>query len=147
MTAAAYPVAASEAVSTRMRRNRSADTKLELTVRSALHRSGLRFRKGLRIYAGDVSVRPDIVFTRARVAVFLDGCFWHGCPEHGTRPRHNEGYWSEKLSRNAARDRAVTQALRRDGWTVIRRWEHEPAEAVVHAVRQALARANSTASR
>lgn len=147
MTTAIYPVAASAAVSKRMRRNRSCDTKLELTVRSALHRSGLRFRKGLRIQAGDVTVRPDIVFTRARLAVFLDGCFWHGCPEHGTKPRHNKGYWTDKLRRNAARDERVTAALEGAGWTVLRLWEHEPAEAVVRAVCYALAQESSTAKK
>lgn len=117
-----------------MRRNPSGDTRLELRVRSALHRSGLRFRKGLRVRAGDVSVRPDVVFTRARVAVFLDGCFWHGCPAHGTSPRVNSLYWNEKLARNAARDRRVNEALAAHGWTVLRFWEHEPADAVARAV-------------
>jgi len=117
-----------------MRRNRSTDTRLELRVRSALHRSGLRFRKGLGIRADDIHVRPDIVFTRARVAVFLDGCFWHGCPEHGTRPQHNAGYWTGKLARNAERDRRVDGALTSDGWTVLRFWEHEPVDAVVAEV-------------
>ena len=138
MSDIAYPVASSDAVAERMRRNRSADTRLELSVRSALHRSGLRFRKGLQIAAGDVRVRPDIVFTRARLAVFLDGCFWHGCPQHGTRPRHNSTYWSTKLGRNEARDRRVNRALTDAGWTVLRFWEHEPVARVVEEVGRVL---------
>jgi len=91
-------------VSDRIRRNRSSDTRLEVSVRSALHRTGLRFRKGMRLAAGTTAVRPDVVFPRACVAVFLDGCFWHGCPDHGNRPRANATYWSHTLARNAARD-------------------------------------------
>lgn len=70
-------------------------------------------------------MRPDIVFTRARVAVFVDGCFWHGCAEHGTRPRSNPAYWAAKIEINQTRDRDQTTALERDGWTVLRIWEHE----------------------
>jgi DNA mismatch endonuclease (patch repair protein) len=123
-----------------MRQNPGADTRLELRVRSALHRSGLRFRKGLRLRAGDVSVRPDVVFTRVRVAIFLDGCFWHGCPEHGTSPRVNSRYWSEKLARNIARDQRVTEALVADGWTVLRFWEHEGTAEIARAVERAVRR-------
>ncbi|MDP9383883.1 MAG: very short patch repair endonuclease [Actinomycetota bacterium] len=117
-----------------MRRNRSADTQLEVTVRSGLHRSGLRFRKGLRVTTGTLSVRPDVVFPRARVAVFLDGCFWHGCPDHGTQPRANATYWSQKLARNAARDQRVVDELEGAGWVVLRFWEHELAERIVAEV-------------
>jgi DNA mismatch endonuclease (patch repair protein) len=121
-----------------MRRNPSGDTQLELRVRSALHRSGLRFRKALRLRVGDISVRPDVVFTRARVAVFLDGCFWHGCPEHGTSPRVNSRYWGEKLARNFARDQRVDEALAAEGWTVLRFWEHEAPDEIARAVVQAV---------
>lgn len=145
MIPAEYPHPSNEAVSKRMRRNRSSDTRMELRVRSLLHRAGLRFRKGLAIHTGDVRVRPDIVFTRVRVAVFLDGCFWHGCPEHGTQPRHNSNYWSAKLERNAARDSRVKEALERDGWTVLRFWEHERPEDVVVAVRKVVASAGFVA--
>jgi DNA mismatch endonuclease (patch repair protein) len=79
-------------------------------------------------------VRPDVVFTRKRVAVFVDGCFWHCCPEHGTHPSFNSAYWDTKLSRNIARDRLVDAALRREGWVSIRIWEHEPADAAVRRV-------------
>lgn len=138
MSAVAYPKPTSQAVSVRMRANRSADTKPERLVRSALHRDGLRFRKGLTIRAGDVRVRPDIVFTRAGLVVFIDGCFWHCCPEHGNQPDQNTSYWAVKLDRNVLRDQLVTAALTDEGWTVLRFWEHEPAEAVAEQVRRAL---------
>ncbi|MEN3942037.1 very short patch repair endonuclease [Prosthecobacter sp. SYSU 5D2] len=70
-----------------------------------------------------LKVRPDFVFWRARVALFVDGCFWHGCPRHGTRPRQNGEFWSAKILRNQARDRKVSRVLRRDGWSVLRIWE------------------------
>jgi len=85
-------------------------------------------------------VRTDIVFPRARIAVFSDGCFWHACPEHGTSPRSNPDYWAPKLSRNVERDRRVDQALREAGWTVVRVWEHEPPEEATHQVIEALQR-------
>ena len=70
-------------------------------------------------------VRPDFVFAARRLAVFVDGCFWHGCPRHGTRPRGNAAFWREKFRRNRARDRRDTRRLRREGWRVVRLWEHE----------------------
>lgn len=74
--------------------------------------------------------RADIVFTKAKVAVFIDGCFWHNCPDHGSMPRKNVSYWEPKLHRNAERDSETTRLLRELGWRVIRIWEHEdPAEA------------------
>jgi DNA mismatch endonuclease, patch repair protein len=120
-----YPAPLNADVSRRMRANRRRDTKPERALRSALHTRGLRFRKDFPIRAGSRLVRPDVVFTRRRVAVFLDGCFWHGCPEHGTFPRRNSGYWEWKLKRNAERDLAVNAALMEAGWLVIRVWEHD----------------------
>ena len=108
-----------------MRSNRRADTKPEVALRSELHRRGLRFRKNQRVRLHERVVRPDVVFTRARVAVFVDGCFWHCCPEHGNQPGRNTDYWIPKLERNVARDRAVDRALGSAGWTVVRAWEHE----------------------
>lgn len=108
-----------------MRANRKTGTRPEALLRSALHRRGLRFRKGTLVYAGNVKVRPDIVFTKARVAAFLDGCFWHACPQHGTRPTANAGYWLAKLRRNVERDRIVDEALLGAGWRVVRVWEHD----------------------
>jgi DNA mismatch endonuclease, patch repair protein len=114
-----------------MRGNKRVDTKPEIAIRSLLHRRGLRFRKDYTLRANGRVTRPDIVFTRRRVAVYIDGCFWHQCPEHGTRPRANAAYWEPKLRRNVERDREVDRALRAAGWTVIRMWEHdEPAWAV-----------------
>ncbi|NLT07358.1 MAG: very short patch repair endonuclease [Solirubrobacterales bacterium] len=113
-----------------MRSNRRVDTGPELRLRSAVHRLGLRFRKDHPVETGERRVRPDIVFTRARVCVFCDGCFWHGCPQHATKPRTNAEFWERKLARNVERDRQVDRALAAAGWTVVRVWEHEdPASA------------------
>jgi DNA mismatch endonuclease (patch repair protein) len=123
-----YPEPLNEDVSRRMRANRRRDTKPERALRSALHRRGLRFRKDLPIRAGGRLVRPDVVFTRQRVAVFLDGCYWHSCPIHGTSPTRNSSYWDAKLRGNVERDHLVNQALSEAGWEVIRVWEHEHPE-------------------
>ncbi|MEI7055630.1 very short patch repair endonuclease [Nocardioides sp. CCNWLW239] len=106
--------------------NKRCDTKPELRLRSELHRRGLRFRKDYRIDLGSVKPRPDVVFTRAKVVVFVDGCFWHSCPEHrGKTPRRNADYWGPKLAQNVERDRRHDDALRNAGWTVVRVWEHD----------------------
>ncbi len=107
-----------------MRANRRADTKPEVVLRKALHGLGLRYRKDFRLDLGRVKVRPDIVFTARKVAVFVDGCFWHVCPDHGRQPTTNEWYWTPKLRRNMERDRAVNEALHSAGWRVVRLWEH-----------------------
>ncbi len=120
-----YPVPRDVAATSVGKGNRRADTKPEVRLRSRLHRRGLRFRKDLLVRAGEVKVHPDIVFTKARVAVFVDGCFWHGCPEHQVVPKSNRDYWVPKLRRNVERDRAADDALGADGWTVLRVWEHE----------------------
>jgi DNA mismatch endonuclease (patch repair protein) len=114
--------------------NRRRDTKPEVALRSALHAAGLRFRKDYRLDLGDVRVRPDIVFTRAKVAVFVDGCFWHCCPKHGTQPSRNSDYWAPKLARNVQRDREQDGALVAHGWRVIRIWEHEHLDDAVQRV-------------
>jgi DNA mismatch endonuclease (patch repair protein) len=103
-----------------MSRIRSADTKPELGLRRALAARGLRYR-----VKNSLPGRPDIVFTRARIVVFVDGCFWHGCPVHGTKPKSNIDYWHPKIERNQARDKAVTEALASGGWLVLRYWDHE----------------------
>lgn len=120
-----YPIPTSAGVSRRMQANRMADTRPELRLRSALHCRGLRYRLRTSVVAGDVRVVPDLVFRRARVAVFVDGCWWHCCPAHGVAPRSNAAYWLPKLERNVLRDRRVDAALGADGWTVVRVWEHE----------------------
>ncbi|QBR93752.1 very short patch repair endonuclease [Nocardioides euryhalodurans] len=117
---------------------RRTDTKPEIALRSALHRRGLRFRKDLRLNLGPVKPRPDIVFTRAKVAVFVDGCFWHCCPEHGKPPSQNTGYWGPKLARNVERDRRYDATLTTHGWQVVRIWEHVPLAEAVAAVEDAL---------
>jgi DNA mismatch endonuclease (patch repair protein) len=126
--------AGSWATSPRVRKamlsNRSRDTVPEKELRSALHRLGLRFRKDRLLQLEDVRVRPDIVFPRARVAVFLDGCFWHRCPEHASDPKTHSDYWGPKLEANVSRDRRVDAALSAAGWQTVRVWEHEaPADA------------------
>jgi DNA mismatch endonuclease (patch repair protein) len=121
-----------------MQGNRRTDTKPELALRSALHALGYRYRKDFRIDLPQRRVRPDIAFTRRKVAVFVDGCFWHACPEHGSKPKNNEWYWSPKLLRNVERDRAADDALTQAGWTVVRLWEHVPVADAVAAVIKAV---------
>ncbi|KRQ17804.1 very short patch repair endonuclease [Mycobacteroides chelonae] len=119
-----------------MRGNRSRDTKPELAVRRLLHASGLRFRVDLRPVR-EVPRRADIVFTRARIAVFIDGCFWHGCPAHYVPSKTNTEYWMPKIDLNRTRDRETDSLLTASGWTVLRFWSHEPAESVASAIREA----------
>jgi DNA mismatch endonuclease (patch repair protein) len=141
---AQYPHPLNEGRSANMRANRRTDTKPEVALRRALHHQGYRFRKDFRLdLSGGARVRPDIAFTARRVAVFVDGCFWHACPEHGTRPANNVWYWEPKLRRNVERDRAADAALAADGWDVVRVWEHEPLDAAVTAVLAALTRSQS----
>ncbi|QDP09006.1 very short patch repair endonuclease [Prescottella equi] len=121
-----------------MRAIRRSDTKPEVAIRSALHRRGFRFRKDFRLDLGDVKVRPDVVFTSRHVAVFVDGCFWHSCPQHGRPPASNEWYWAPKLRRTVERDRAADVALSGAGWTVVRVWEHEPVADAIGRVVAAL---------
>jgi DNA mismatch endonuclease, patch repair protein len=131
----AYPHPSSAGRSANMKANRRADTKPELALRRALHGLGYRYRKDYRLdLEGGVRVRPDIVFTARKVAVFVDGCFWHCCPEHGSKPASNTWYWEPKLRRNVDRDRAADAALGGAGWTVIRFWEHESIESAVAEV-------------
>lgn len=120
-----YPEPSSAAATKIAVANRRCDTAPELRLRSELHAKGLRFRKDVVVRAGMVRVHPDIIFTRAKVAVFLDGCFWHACSEHGTVPKSNVGYWQPKLTANVERDQRVNAALVADGWLVRRVWEHE----------------------
>lgn len=121
-----------------MQANRRRDTKPERLLRSALHRQGYRFRVDLRVTTADRTVRPDLVFARARVAVFVDGCFWHRCPDHGVRPKHNAAYWHAKLDGNVERDQLVNRALEAEGWTVVRIWEHTPTATAAELVVDAL---------
>jgi DNA mismatch endonuclease (patch repair protein) len=121
-----------------MRANRGRDTKPELLLRSALHGRGLRFRKNLAVRVDGRLIRPDIAFTGVRLAVFVDGCFWHGCPVHGEMPASNRAFWEDKIGRNRERDAEQTTALEAAGWTVIRCWEHEPIAAAADIVSDTL---------
>ena len=117
-----------------MQGNTRTDTRHEIVLRSLLHRRGLRFRKDFPISVGTRSVRPDLVFTGARVAVFLDGCYWHYCPEHRSLPKTNTDFWRAKFEQNVDRDRQSDRLLSDAGWLVLRYWEHEDLEDVVESV-------------
>ncbi|MEU8251654.1 very short patch repair endonuclease [Nonomuraea sp. NPDC048916] len=118
------PPASSPEVTARLSGQVRKNTGLEMTLRRVLHARGLRYRLHV-----PVSGRPrrtvDITFPRQRVAVFLDGCFWHGCPDHGSIPKSNSAWWLDKLDRNRQRDADTNAHLRAHGWTVLRFWEHE----------------------
>ncbi|EWS82322.1 DNA mismatch repair protein [Brachybacterium phenoliresistens] len=123
------PPPSSENARRTMLANRRRDTSIELEVRRRLHAAGLRYRVDFPADASDRRRRADIVFTRARVAIFIDGCFWHGCPAHYVEPKSNTDYWRSKIARNMERDLESTARLERAGWRVLRFWEHEdPAE-------------------
>jgi len=104
--------------------NRAKDTAPELALRQELHRRGLRYRKHVAPLSG-LRCRADVVFRAARIAVFVDGCFWHRCPEHGELPKANRAWWKAKLTRTWERDRANDRQLAEAGWTVVRVWEHD----------------------
>ncbi|WP_307293687.1 very short patch repair endonuclease [Microbacterium natoriense] len=123
-----------------MQANRRRDTKPERAIRSLLHAEGFRYRCDLRIDLAAGRVRPDIVFTRRRIAVFVDGCFWHCCPVHGAPPRVNTSYWAPKLQRNVERDARNTRMLETEGWTVIRIWEHEDPQVAAFRIGAAVSR-------
>lgn len=108
----------------RMRTTRRRDTTAEVALRSELHKLGLRFRVDRPVLPGSRR-RADIVFVGAQIAVFVDGCFWHSCPRHATRPKANRSWWDQKLAANRQRDTATNRQLRRAGWRVVRIWEHE----------------------
>ncbi|MFF4555370.1 very short patch repair endonuclease [Streptomyces sp. NPDC001422] len=120
-----------------MQGNRSRDTRPELALRRAVHRLGLRYRVAVRPLP-EVRRTADLVFTRARVAVFLDGCFWHGCPTHHTVAKRNGAFWAEKVARNKARDEDTNRRLREAGWVAVRVWEHENPHAAAEKVRAAV---------
>lgn len=107
-----------------MRGNRGRDTSLELRVRGELHRRGLRYRVDCAPLAG-LRSRADIMFTRRRIAIYLDGCFWHACPTHGVTPKAHAEFWTQKLARNRQRDAETSRVLTEAGWAVLRFWEHE----------------------
>ena len=112
---------------------RRRDTRPELELRRRLHALGLRYRVAYPI-PGQRRRTIDVAFTRARVAVFVDGCFWHGCPEHGTRSAANSEWWRAKMTANRARDLDSTRVLEAMGWRVLRVWEHEDAASAADQV-------------
>lgn len=119
-----------------MSRQRRHDTGIEVGLRKELHRLGLRFRVHKRLLKG-LRRETDVVFGPVKVAVFVDGCFWHGCPEHGTYPRNNAEFWREKIDGNRRRDHETDALLTEAGWSVIRVWEHEdPREAALRTARE-----------
>lgn len=130
--------ASSDAVRRRMQRQQTRDTSPELSVRRILHARGLRYR----VDAAPLKTlrrRADLVFGPAKVAVFIDGCFWHGCPEHGARPSTaNRAYWSTKIERNRRRDAETDALLTQAGWLVVRAWEHQDSTSVANLVEQAV---------
>jgi DNA mismatch endonuclease (patch repair protein) len=128
MTRALGEAASQRPNSAQMRGSTRRDTRPEKAVRAALHALGLRFRIDARVWSSPGAPRPDIVFRRGRVAVFVDGCFWHSCPTHCRMPKTNLDYWGPKLARNRERDRRNDHALSEAGWLVIRIWEHEDPE-------------------
>ncbi len=119
-----HPGSTGEAVSRRMSTLRRKDNEAELAVRRLLHAAGYRYRVHYPV-PGLPRRTIDIAFTRAKVAIFIDGCFWHGCPAHGTRPTSNREWWAAKLAANRARDSDTSNHLVCQGWRVMRFWEHE----------------------
>ncbi|WP_406483248.1 very short patch repair endonuclease [Streptomyces sp. NBC_01615] len=116
-----------------MSRQTSRDTAPEIAVRRLLHAAGLRYRVNVPV-PGMPRRTIDIAFGKAKIAIFLDGCFWHGCPEHATQPKANAEWWRAKLDKNMLRDRETTQHLEDAGWTVLRFWEHEDPATVARCV-------------
>ncbi|MFD2468118.1 very short patch repair endonuclease [Amycolatopsis silviterrae] len=121
------------AVSARMSKQKSRNTGIEMALRKILHAAGYRYRVHRRPVKG-VRREADLVFGPARVAVFVDGCFWHGCPEHGTWPKNNADYWRTKIETNRRRDANTDQLLREAGWLSVRIWEHEATDVAASRV-------------
>ncbi|WAM18122.1 very short patch repair endonuclease [Rhodococcus sp. JS3073] len=127
------------ATSARMRAQRRRDTAPELALRRELHRRGVRYYVDRAPMKG-IRRRADLVFPRRKVAVYVDGCFWHSCPQHATFPKSNAQWWAEKLAGNVTRDRDTDTRLADAGWTVVRIWEHENPAVAADRVQEALHR-------
>ena len=121
------PIPSSEAALKRMRAAKPRDTAPEKALRSELHKRGLRYRIDVKPVK-ELNRRADIVFRSAKVAVFVDGCFWHGCLIHGTQAKANAEFWKNKIKQNQVRDEDTNKRLKKAGWRVIRVWEHENPE-------------------
>lgn len=126
--------ASSDAVRASMRGNHRRDTQPELKVRRRLHAMGLRYRVDFAPLAEHRRLRADIVFTRVRIAVFIDGCYWHGCPDHYRPATRNTEFWEGKIQGNRERDARVGSLLRDAGWTILRFWEHESPDEVAEEI-------------
>src|SRR5262245_60414928 len=136
------PQASSADVRRRMQATRRRDTPGELAVRTALRSLGFRYRVDVTLPG--TRRRADIAFAQAKLAVFVDGCFWHGCPEHGTWPKANASWWREKIETNRSRDRDTDAKLKAEGWTVLRFWAHDDAAVAARAIARALKHAAAT---
>ncbi|MFC7360956.1 very short patch repair endonuclease [Nocardioides astragali] len=132
------PKASSPEYLRRMQRQKRVGTKPELALRRLLHARGLRYRVDAALPIKGVRRRADILFTKRRVAVFVDGCYWHACPTHGTEPKSNGAWWAEKLEANVLRDRDTDRRLAELGWEVVRIWEHEDPEQAAKRVEAAV---------
>lgn len=132
-----HPGSSSRAMSARMSAARRRDTQPEILLRRELHRRGYRFRVVYPV-PGNRRRSIDIAFTKRKLAVFVDGCYWHGCPEHGTQPAQNSEWWAAKFAANRARDRDTDSLLRDAGWRVLRIWEHNAAEEAADVVESLL---------
>ena len=122
-----------------MQSNRGKNTLPEVAVRKELFSRGYRFRVNCRPVP-NLRRTADIVFSRKKIAIFIDGCFWHSCPRHGTSPKTNASFWREKLERNVQRDRETIQALRKTGWRSVRIWEHETPQQAADRIERLLVR-------
>lgn len=134
-----HPEPSSDAVRQRMEAQARRETGCEMAVRSAVHALGLRYRVH-RKPEPDLRREADLVFPREKVAVFVDGCFWHGCPEHHRVPVTHSEWWTRKLERTRARDQQTDRVLRRNGWVVVRVWEHEEPAKAARRVKNAVVR-------
>ncbi|MEO9781619.1 MAG: very short patch repair endonuclease [Sedimentitalea sp.] len=123
--------------SARLARVRQKDTAAELKLRRTLHARGLRYRLHVPLLEKPRRV-ADIVFRRRKLAIFVDGCFWHGCPEHGTSSKSNADFWQDKIETNKKRDLDTNQRLTEAGWRVLRVWEHEDVEDAADRIMEAL---------
>lgn len=127
------PKSTSATVRRVMQANVGVETKPERLLRCALHRAGARFRKAAKPEP-DLRITADVVFRRQKVCIFVDGCFWHGCPEHFRPPKTNASWWREKIADNARRDRDQSRLLMERGWQVVRLWEHQISESSLPAI-------------
>jgi DNA mismatch endonuclease (patch repair protein) len=140
------PKSRSIAVRNVMRANKGVDTGPEIRLRSLVHKAGLRYAIDVRPEL-DLNRRADLVFRSAKVAVFVNGCFWHGCPKHYSPPKSNKRYWSEKVRRNRERDVETRSLLRRRGWRVLVFWEHQSAQSCSEKVVSVVSERRKRASR